>query len=166
MSYLLDDLGVTSTGVIGLATALASAATVAGSVAFTRLRGEPGHRLPAVFALCAAGFVVMGLSGRPVLLVAGAVLNCFGCGVLLPSLLTAAMSRLDYADRGRGTGLWTAAFFAGEFVCPLVLIGAESVVGSLSGAVGLLGLASALMAGGLLLARRRVAAVTDEGPAA
>ncbi|MFJ1969639.1 MFS transporter [Streptomyces sp. NPDC087903] len=166
MSYLLDDLGVTSTGVIGLATALASAATVAGSVAFTRLRGEPGDRLPAVFALCGAGFVVMGLSDSPVLLVAGAVLNCLGCGVLLPSLLTAAMSRLDYADRGRGTGLWTAAFFAGEFVCPLVLIGAESVVGSLSGAVGLLGLASALMAGGLLLVRRRVAAVTDEGPAA
>ncbi|MFI6492040.1 MFS transporter [Streptomyces sp. NPDC050564] len=156
MSYLLDDLGVTSTGVIGLATALASAATVAGSVTFTRLRGESGGRLPAVFALCGAGFVVMGLSGDPVLLVVGAVLNCLGCGVLLPSLLTVALSRLEYADRGRGTGLWTAAFFAGEFVCPLVLIAAESAVGSLSGAVGLLGLASALTAAGLLWARRRV----------
>jgi len=31
--------------------------------------------------------------------------------VLLPSLLTLAMSRLDYADHGRGTGLCTAAFF-------------------------------------------------------
>lgn len=98
----------------------------------------------------------MGLSGDPVLLVIGAVLNCLGCGVLLPSLLTVALSRLDYADRGRGTGLWTAAFFAGEFVCPLVLIAAESAVGSLAGAVGLLGLASALTAAGLLWARRRV----------
>ncbi|MET7474068.1 MFS transporter [Streptomyces sp. NPDC005648] len=148
-SYLLDDLGVKSTGVIGLATALASAATVVGSLTFTKLRGMPRRRLPLVFALCAAGFVVMALSGNPVPLIVGAVLNCLGTGVLLPSLLTLAMSRLDYADRGRGTGLWTAAFFAGEFVCPLVLIGLESAVGSLASAVGVLGLASLAVAGGL-----------------
>ncbi|WP_369250067.1 MFS transporter [Streptomyces sp. R41] len=163
MSYLLDDLGVTSTGVVGLATALASAATVVGSIAFTKLGGEPVGRLPAVFALCAAGFVVMGFAGSPVVLVIGAVLNCLGCGVLLPSLLTVAMSKLDYVDRGRGTGLWTAAFFAGEFVCPLLLIAVESAVGSLSAAVGLLGLASALTAAGLLLSRRRVT-IAEEAP--
>lgn len=153
-AYLLDDLGITSTGVIGLATALASAATVAGSIAFTKLPGTPTSRLPVVFALCGTGFVVMGMASGPVLLIAGAVLNCLGTGVLLPSLLTVAMSRLEYADRGRGTGLWTAAFFFGEFVCPLILIGLESVVGSLATAVGILGLASGLVAGGLLLAGR------------
>jgi MFS family permease len=153
-AYLLDDLGITSTGVIGLATALASAATVAGSIAFTKLPGTPASRLPVVFALCGTGFVVMALASGPVLLIAGAVLNCLGTGVLLPSLLTVAMSGLEYADRGRGTGLWTAAFFFGEFVCPLILIGLESVVGSLATAVGVLGLASGLVAGGLLLAGR------------
>ena len=158
MSYLLDDLGVTDTGVIGLATAVASAATVAGSIAFTRLPGAPAGRLPAVFALCGTGFVVMGLSGGPGLLIVGAVLNCLGTGVLLPSLLTVAMSRLDYADRGRGTGLWTAAFFAGEFVCPLVLIGLESALGSMAAAVGVLGAGSAVVSGGLLLGRRRLTA--------
>jgi MFS family permease len=156
MAYLMDDLGVTSTGFIGLATALASAATVAGSIAFTKLPGGPEGRLPLVFALCGAGFVVMALSGSPALLVVGGVLNCLGTGVLLPSLLTTAMAKLDYADRGRGTGLWTAAYFAGEFICPLVLIGAETAVGSLAAAVGLLGLASALVAVGLLLKARRV----------
>ncbi|MCI3275160.1 MFS transporter [Streptomyces cylindrosporus] len=154
MSYLLDDLGVRATSVIGLATALASAATVAGSITFTKLAGSPERRLPAVFALCAAGFVMMALAGNPVLLVAGGILNCLGTGVLLPSLLTTAMSKLDYVDRGRGTGLWTAAFFGGEFVCPLVLIGLESATGALSTAVGILGLASAVVAGGLRLARR------------
>ncbi|MGW7203299.1 MFS transporter [Streptomyces sp. NPDC054837] len=153
-AYLLDDLGITSTGVIGLATALASAATVAGSIAFTKLPGTPASRLPVVFALCGTGFVVMALANGPVLLIAGAVLNCLGTGVLLPSLLTVAMSGLEYADRGRGTGLWTAAFFFGEFICPLILIGLESVVGSLATAVGVLGLASGLVAGGLLLAGR------------
>ncbi|CAM5310148.1 MFS transporter [Streptomyces aurantiogriseus] len=165
MSYLLDDLGVKSTGVIGLATALASAATVAGSIAFTKLAGNPVGRLPLVFALCAAGFVVIALASSPLVVIAGAVLNCLGTGILLPSLLTIAMSRLDYANRGRGTGLWTAAFFAGEFVCPLVLIALESATGSLAHAVGLLGLASALTAGGLLLGRRRPATRLSEGEA-
>ncbi|MBW8801717.1 MAG: MFS transporter, partial [Streptomyces sp.] len=155
MSYLLDDLGVKSTGVIGLATAVASAATVVGSIAFTRLSGNPDRRLPLVFALCAAGFVVIALANSPVIVIVGAVLNCLGTGMLLPSLLTIAMSRLSYADRGRGTGLWTAAFFAGEFISPLVLIGLESATGSMAHAVGVLGLASALTAGGLLLGRRR-----------
>ncbi|GAA2415625.1 MFS transporter [Streptomyces coeruleofuscus] len=160
MSYLLDDLGVTATSVIGPATAIASAATVAGAIAFAKLRGAPGPRLPLVFALCAAGFAVMWLADSAPLLIVGAVLNCLGTGLLLPSLLTIAMSRLDFADRGRGTGLWTASFFIGQFICPLVLIAAESALGTLAAAVGLLGLASAVVAAGLFLtARRRVAAV-------
>ncbi|MFJ9901039.1 MFS transporter [Streptomyces sp. NPDC091280] len=163
MSYLLDDLGVTSTGIIGPATAIASAATVVGSIIFTKLAGNPAGRLPLIFALCAAGLLVIGLASSPVVVIAGAVLNCLGTGMLLPSLLTIAMARLDYADRGRGTGLWTAAFFAGEFVCPLVTIALESATGSMAKAVGLLGLASALTAGGLLLGRRQPETQLGEG---
>ncbi|MFD8653773.1 MFS transporter [Streptomyces mirabilis] len=158
MAYLLDDLGVTATSVIGPATAIASAATVAGAITFAKLRGAPGPRLPLVFALCAAGFAVMWLANSAPLLIAGAVLNCLGTGLLLPSLLTIAMSKLDFSDRGRGTGLWTASFFIGQFICPLVLIAAESALGTLAAAVGLLGLASAVIAACLLLAARRGAA--------
>lgn len=79
--------------------------------------------------------------------------------MLLPALLTSAMSRLAFEDRGRGTGLWMAAFFGGEFVSPLVLLAGESAVGTLAGAVGMLGLAAALVAAGLWAARRRVGAV-------
>ncbi|WP_277952964.1 hypothetical protein [Streptomyces sp. NE5-10] len=31
--------------------------------------------------------------------------------------VTRAMSLVEFADRGRGMGLWTAAFFFGEFIC-------------------------------------------------
>ncbi|MEV5885709.1 MFS transporter [Streptomyces sp. NPDC052020] len=158
MSYLLDDLGVDSTGAIGAVTAVASAATVLGSVAFTRLTGGPRRRLPALFLLCAAGFLVMGIADSLPVLIAGAVLNCVGTGLLLPSLLTLAMSRLGFADRGRGTGLWTAAFFLGEFACPLVLLGGEGALGDLASAVGLLGLATALVAAALLPLTRRTPA--------
>ncbi|MEU1185627.1 MFS transporter [Streptomyces sp. NPDC005820] len=151
MSYLLDDLGVENSGVIGLATAIASAATVGGAITFARLKRSPDPMLPAVFALCALGFGVMFLAGNTPVLVIGAVINCVGTGMLLPALLTSAMSRLGFEDRGRGTGLWMAAFFGGEFVCPLVLLAAQAAVGSLAGAVGALGLASALVAATLKL---------------
>jgi MFS family permease len=164
MSYLLDDLGVTATSVIGAAAAIASAATVVGAITFAKLRGTPGPRLPLVFALCAAGFAVMWLANSAPLLIAGAVLNCLGTGLLLPSLLTIAMSKLDFADRGRGTGLWTASFFIGEFICPLVLIAVASALGTLAAAVGLLGLSSAVVAAGLFLTARHRAGVVAPLP--
>ncbi len=157
MSYLLDDLGVTSTGVIGAATALASAATVLGSVLFTRVERIRAQGPAAVLAVCAVGFAVIGLAGHPVLLLLGAVVNCLATGVLLPLLLSTAMARLDYADRGRGTGWWTASFFAGEFLCPLVLLAVQSTVGSIALAVGVLGLVTAAVAAVLRVAASRSA---------
>ncbi|KOT30287.1 hypothetical protein ADK41_33090 [Streptomyces caelestis] len=96
------------------------------------------------------------------LLIAAAVVNCVGTGMLLPSLLTLAVSRLDFADRGRGTGLWTSAFFLGQFVCPLVLLGARGPLGGLATAVAALGLVTLLLAGVLLpLTRRTPVALPD-----
>lgn len=155
MSYLMDDLGVRSPGVVGAVTALASAATVAGSVLFTRLTDRPRRRMPALFLLCAVGFVLMGATDHVALLVVGAVVNCVGTGLLLPSLLTLALSRLDFADRGRGTGLWTAAFFLGEFACPLALLAAKGMLGTLASAVVLLGLVTLLVSAALLSLTRR-----------
>ncbi|MEU2118050.1 MFS transporter [Streptomyces sp. NPDC016459] len=164
MAYLLDDLGTDSTGTIGAVTAVASAATVLGSVVFTRLTPDRRHRLPALFALCAAGFLLMGLADSLPLLIAGAVVNCVGTGLLLPSLVTRAMSLLDYADRGRGMGLWTAAFFFGQFLCPLVLLAGKEPAGSLASAVALLGVAAAVLAAALFTAARRaVPAHSPEG---
>ncbi|MFF5377446.1 MFS transporter [[Kitasatospora] papulosa] len=120
-----------------------------------RLTDRPRRRLPALFLLCGAGFLVMGTADSLPLLIAGAVVNCVGTGLLLPSLLTLAMSRLDFADRGRGTGLWTAAFFLGEFFCPLVLLGGKEVLGDLASAVGLLGLVALLVSAALLPFTRR-----------
>jgi MFS family permease len=132
---------------------------VGGAITFARLKRSPAPLLPAVLGLCAVGFGMMFLAGNAPLLVVGAVINCVGAGMLLPALLTSAMSRLAFEDRGRGTGLWTAAFFGGEFVCPLVLLAVESAVGTLAGAVGVLGLATALVSVGLFMARHRGAAV-------
>ncbi|MFD8814737.1 MFS transporter, partial [Streptomyces sp. NPDC059627] len=113
MSFLLDDMGVTDTGIIGLAIAASSVATVVGAVVFTKSGRSPRSWLPIAFGLCAAGFAVIWIAPNPVVLTAGAVINCLGGGIMLPSLLTLALSKLDYADRRRRTGVRIGCFFTG-----------------------------------------------------
>jgi MFS family permease len=155
MSFLLDDMGVEDPAMIGLAIAAASVATVLGAGVFARFGRNPAAWMPGVFAVCALGFAVIWLAPSVPVLIAGAVINGFGCGIMLPSLLTMAMAKLEFADRGRGSGLWTGSFFAGQFICPLVVLALTSAVGSLPGAIGVLAVAGAVGAVGLGLAARR-----------
>ena len=163
MAFLLDDMGVSNSGVIGLATASSSAAVVVGAVAFAKAGRSPRVWLPTAFGLCALGFAVIWLAPNPVVLTIGAVINCLGSGIMLPSLLTLAMSKLDYTDRGRGTGLWTGSFFLGQFICPLVVLALTSAVGTLANAMGVLALAGtvATAALGLTVRRRRTGATPE-----
>ena len=154
-AYLMNGLGIESSGLIGMVTAIASAGTVCGSVIFASMIGRPERRLPAILALCGAGFVVIGLAHSVAVLILGTFLNCVGTGFLLPSLLTWAMSKLHYANRGRGTGLWTASFFLGQFLCPFTLTALQSTTGLRTTAVSTLGLASVIMAAALLPLLRR-----------
>ena len=153
---LLESRGLESSALIGMVTALVSAATVTGSVICASLAGRPERRMPAIFGLCGAGFVLMALAQGPLFLVLGAALNCVGTGLLLPSLLTWAMSPLRYSHRGQGTGWWIASFCLGQYLCLLALNTGQAKTGSLAHAVGLLGLAACLVAAGLvpLLLRR------------
>ncbi|MFF7946148.1 MFS transporter [Streptomyces griseorubiginosus] len=162
LAFLLDDMGVSNSGVIGLATAVTSAAIVVGSATFARTGRSPRAWLPAAFGLCTLGFTVVWLAPDPVPATLGAVITCLGGGIMLPSLLTLAMSKLDFADRGRGTGLWTGSFFLGQFLCPLVALALTSAVGTLANAMGVLALAAAVATVALgLAARRRTVTVAE-----
>ncbi|CCK25266.1 MFS transporter component [Streptomyces davaonensis JCM 4913] len=164
MAFLLDDMGVDDSAAIGLAIAASSAATVVGAVVFAKSGRAPETWLPGVFAVCALGFAVLWLAPNPLVLTLGAVINCFGGGIMLPSLLTLAMSRLDHSDRGRGTGLWTGSFFIGQFLCPLVVLALTAAAGTLADAMGVLAAAGALGAAGLGLAARRRRPVAAPAP--
>ena len=54
-------------------------------------------------------------------------------------LLTWATNRLQFAQRGRGTGLWTGFLFVGEFASPLLVAGFKAAAGGLQPALGVLG---------------------------
>jgi MFS family permease len=155
MAFLLNDMGVSNPGVIGLATAGSSAAVVIGAAVFAKAGRSPQAWLPTAFGLSALGFAVIWLAPNPVVLTTGAVINCLGSGIMLPSLLTLAMSKLHYADRGRGTGLWTGFFFLGQFICPLVVLALASAADTLANALGVLALAGAAATAALGLAARR-----------
>jgi MFS family permease len=151
LSFVLSGIGITSTAAIGGISAVMSLATAAGAVAFSRLAGRtPRALLPVEFGIAAVGLVVVSATGSPLVITLGAVLTGVGTGMLLPTLLTWAVNRLTFEQRGRGTGLWTGALFLGEFLSPLLLAGIAAGVGGLQGALGVLGLAAA--AAGVLLA--------------
>jgi MFS family permease len=147
LSFVLNGLGVTSTAVIGGISAVMSLATAAGAIVFGRIsRLSPRVLLPTAFGLSAVGLVVVFATTSLVVVTLGAVITGFGTGMLLPTLLTWAVNRLSFEQRGRGTGLWTGSLVLGEFLAPLVIAGIGVGVGGLQPALAVLGVAAAVMA--------------------
>lgn len=161
LPFVLDHAGVTAVPVIGAVTALASAATAAGAFTFGRIsRRGTAVLLPIAFALAGVGLVVVGGGGSVPVIVVGAVVASTGTGLMLPTLLVWALSGLTFEQRGRGTGLWTASLFLGEFVCPLLVLAVSSPLGGLGAAVVLVG-AAALLAAAIARAALTARAATS-----
>ncbi len=147
LPFVLAGIGVTATAAIGGISALMSLATAAGAASFAKLaRFTPRALLPLAFGTAAAGLgVVFATDLLPVIAV-GSVITGFGTGLLLPVLLTWAVNRLRFEQRGRGTGLWTATVFFGEFICPLIIAAIAPGTGGLRPALGVVGLAGLVLA--------------------
>ena len=124
---LMNDVGVTSPAMIGLAGAAANFGNVTGSFIFHRLRTWSGPALLATgFAIAALGYLGIGFSASFPARAVGAFVGCVGAGVLLPSLLTWILRVLPAPVRGRGTGLWTGSFFLGQFIAPILAVALSS----------------------------------------
>jgi len=157
LAFLLTERGVTSTATLGGLAAISSLATAVGAFLFhwvTRF----GARilLASSLALAGIGYVVIMFAGSIPLLMVGAVIAGFGGGLLLPTLITWAISGLPYDLRGRATGAWTSSIFFGQFICPLIIAALAAATGSLSVAVGIVGI-FALVLGGLIAVLMRSA---------
>lgn len=147
LSFVLTALGSGAPGTIGAVSAAMSLATAAGAVVFGRVAGRgPRILLPVEFGLTAVGLGVVATAGALPQVTVGAILAGFGTGMLLPTLLTWAMNRLTFAQRGRGTGIWTGSLFIGQFLCPLIVAGVAAVAGGLQPAIAVLGVVALVMA--------------------
>jgi MFS family permease len=159
LSFVLDEAGVTATATIGALSALMSLATALAAGSFAKLSGRtPRELLPVAFGLAAAGFLVIWSSGSVPVITVGAVLTGAGTGLLLPVLLTWATNGLSFAERGRGTGLWTGTLFIGEFLSPVLITGLSGAFGGLRPALGVLGVLAAILAAASLAIVPRSAA--------
>ena len=166
LSFVLTGVAVASTATIGLISALMSLGTAVGSGSFAKLsRFTPRTLLPIAFGLSAVGLVVVFASTAVPVITVGAVLTGLGTGLLLPTLLTWAVNSLHFEQRGRGTGLWTGTLFIGQFTSPLIIAAIGVAAGGLQPALGVLGIAAAVMAvvTGVTLPRnaRPLTATTD-----
>lgn len=156
LSFVLAGVGVSSTATIGGIAAIMSLATALGSLVFARLsRLTPRTLLPIEFGLSALGLLIVFATTSVPVITIGAAITGFGTGLLLPTLLTWAVNRLQFSQRGRGTGLWTGTLFIGQFLSPVILAAIGAGVGGLQPALAVLGVASALMAIVTIVAVRR-----------
>ncbi|MGO2110842.1 MAG: MFS transporter [Pseudoclavibacter sp.] len=150
LSYLIVGTGVAAddTPTIGLFSAIASLSTAVAGILFARAsKLGPNRLIPLAFGLQALGMIVIWFGGgNLVVLAIAAIVASFGSGLLLPSLVTWIVAGTTFAERGRVTGWWTTVFFLGQFLSPIVTGILAGIVGGMPIAVGVVGIATAIMA--------------------
>ncbi len=155
ISYLVVAAGVPAenTAFIGAIAALASLATALGGLLFTQIAGlGPGKLLPLALGAQAGGMLIVWVAPGLAGVITGAVLASFGSGLVLPSLFLWFISHITPEVRGRVTGLVMTAFYLGQFSTAIivgVLVGvltAAAGAAALSTAIGVIGIAAALVA--------------------
>jgi MFS family permease len=150
MSFLLNDVGIRSARTIGIILGLTALTKVIGSLIFHRLNiiGFTTSRLLALScALSGSGLLIMAAGTTMNEIATGALINGFGGGMMIPTILTWNMRTLPPERRGLGTGAWTASTFLGQFVNPLVVLWIAGIAGGRAGATHIIGLGLLVMMG-------------------
>ncbi|MGE8371326.1 MAG: MFS transporter [Pseudomonas putida] len=121
--YLLQLLHVDAPQQVGLTMGANQLGVLAGALAFRLLARLAACRLLALgFATAGLGGGLMALASSHAPVVVAVLVNGLGVGLLLPTLITLVMQQVGFEQRGRATGGFTAAIFAGEFVSPLLVL--------------------------------------------
>ncbi|WP_426139457.1 MFS transporter [Pseudomonas sp. DWP3-1-2] len=121
--HLLNLLHIDSPQQIGMTMGANQLGILVGSLSFPLLaRWRPQYLLTLAFALTGAGGWLMAVASSHTVLAIAVTINGLGIGLMMPTLLTWIMAQVDFSQRGYAAGGFTAAFFAGEFVSPLVVL--------------------------------------------
>lgn len=143
-SVVWEELGIDDPESIGQITAVPSLFVLAGAVIFW-WQGRKGYsfriQVASFLIFLGAGLAMMGLTTNWQGMVAGMALQQTGAGMAILTLIAWAQSRLPFAHRGRGMGVWTATFFFGQFFSPLVVSALRGELGSMQAAFVTMGLA-------------------------
>lgn len=132
LSTALGSFSISSSTAAGWLLSLASIGVPMGAIFYRYAHHRFSIRslLIIEFGILAVGFVSMSHAPNYQWFVAAGFLNQFGAGMLLPTLLTWAVSRLSYSVRGRGTGIWQSTFAFGQFATTITFAWVVTLVGS------------------------------------
>ncbi|ABG39402.1 major facilitator superfamily MFS_1 [Paraglaciecola sp. T6c] len=126
---LVSEVSPATIGGIG---AVGNIGVALGSMAFGKFKGASGPKLMSIgLALSAIGYCGAALSSTLIFTTAALIVACLGFGMLLPTMLNWILSVLPKSVIGRGTGLWTGAFFFGQFTAPIIATALQNQIGGL-----------------------------------
>jgi MFS family permease len=156
LPFLMQGLGVENSMVIGGVMALMTLASIPGALAYGQLRLwlSPMAIFALSFGLMGLGMLMIGFAAGLPMVIVGTLVMGVGMGPAMPNYTTYLMAQVPPPLRGRASGLLTTAFFAGQFVSPLVSAPLVAQFG-LPGAFQALALAMVVLAAGLVIAARR-----------
>ena len=125
-----------------------------GAVLF-RVLANRGHALQiaTMLMLIGGGLAGIGVAQTPEGMALALTVQQTGAGMAVPALIAWTQTKFNYAHRGAGMGLWTAAFFFGQSQSPRLVHVMDERAGSMQGAfliAGCIGLAAAVI--GFLIA--------------
>jgi MFS family permease len=144
------EVGIQSSEDLGRITAIPSLFIIAGAGVFWLTgRLSSGAQLAIVLALLGLGLATIGLAPNWQTMVAGLAVQQTGAGMAIPTLIAWAQTKLPFEHRGRGMGVWTACFFFGQFLSPLLVSVIRTATVTMQGAflcAGIVGGIGALVA--------------------
>lgn len=115
-------------------------------------------QLGVVLTLLGSGLAGMGLASTAGMMAAALIVQQTAAGMTVPTLIAWTQTKFDFANRGRGMGIWTAAFFLAQSQSPGMVHALDVRFGSMQGAflaAGLAALAGALVALGLFATEKK-----------
>jgi MFS family permease len=136
LAFVLFGRGIQSPGIIGLTIAIGTLAVPVGTLTSRRLTRLPvGRVLAAAMVLMGVGLIVIAAGKSLPVMTAGVIVHQFGGGIMLPTAMNYALSRLSPESQGRGTGIWWSAYFIAQFLTPLSVTLMTLSLGTLSAAL-------------------------------
>lgn len=154
-AFLLRDRAIDSAAAQGVLLSLMPLASVLVSLAYGPLARWLSQPVLVFITLVATGggLIVAGASSSVVVIGGGLALTGVGAGLAVPVVAALLLARTDPAVRSWAIGLYFTVMFAAQFLTPLLLDGARTLLGHGSaGALVLLG--AVIVAFGLLPAGR------------
>nr|WP_314561760.1 MFS transporter [uncultured Pseudomonas sp.] len=139
VGYLLNLLHVEGSQQIGMTMGASQFGVLVGALSFRLFRGVPARRqMLLAFVAAGIGGGLLAMADSHGLVVIAVLINGLGIGLMMPTLLTWIMAQVDFQQRGRAAGGFTAMFFAGEFASPLVVLAITGgVISALPAALGI-----------------------------